>query len=91
MAQAKGIRSIGQSKSFAIIAEMEAEEMSFHLNRRTGALTRVLDRGSRSIQFVMQALVFNVVPTILELGMVSTILTIKKNRMEKVLPIRISQ
>ncbi len=27
MAQAKGIRSIGQSKSFAIIAEMEAEEM----------------------------------------------------------------
>ena len=50
-------------------------DLGFHLSRRTGALTRVLDRGSRSIQFVMQALVFNVVPTVLELGMVSVILT----------------
>ena len=58
-----------------VFDHLHSLDLSFHLNRRTGALTRVLDRGSRSIQFVMQALVFNVVPTILELGMVSTILT----------------
>ena len=50
-------------------------DLKFHLERQTGALTRVLDRGSRSISFVMSALVFNVVPTTLELGIVCGILT----------------
>lgn len=58
-----------------VFEHLHSLDLSFHLGRRTGALTRVLDRGSRSIQFVMQALVFNVVPTVLELGMVSCILT----------------
>ena len=61
--------------ALGIFDHLHSLDLSFHLSRRTGALTRVLDRGSRSIQFVMQALVFNVVPTVLELGMVSTILT----------------
>tara|TARA_B110000208_G_scaffold173100_1_gene216653 strand:+ start:63 stop:1538 length:1476 start_codon:yes stop_codon:yes gene_type:complete len=58
-----------------IFDHLHSLDLSFHLSRRTGELTRVLDRGSRSIQFVMQALVFNVVPTALELGMVGSILT----------------
>ncbi len=58
-----------------VFRHLHALDMSFHLNRQTGALTRVLDRGSRSISFVMSALVFNVVPTMLELGIVCGILT----------------
>ncbi|KAF6161740.1 hypothetical protein GIB67_009109, partial [Kingdonia uniflora] len=46
-------------------------EQSFHtpklsVCRQTGALNRIIDRGSRAINFILSAMVFNVVPTILE-------------------------
>ncbi|KAJ0509678.1 putative ABC-type Cd(2+) transporter [Helianthus annuus] len=40
----------------------------------TGALNRIIDRGSRAINFILSAMVFNVVPTILEISLVSGIL-----------------
>ena len=46
-------------------------DLSFHLARNTGTLSRILDRGNRSISFVMNAMVFNVVPTTLEVGVVT--------------------
>lgn len=52
-------------------------DMSFHLNKQTGALSKTIDRGSRGINFVLSAMVFNVVPTIFELALVSSILGIK--------------
>ena len=45
----------------------------YHLERQTGALQRVLERGSRSINFVLTSLVFNVVPTALEILLVTGI------------------
>lgn len=35
-------------------------------SRETGALNRIIDRGSRAINFILSSMVFNVVPTILE-------------------------
>ncbi|CAG0898196.1 unnamed protein product [Darwinula stevensoni] len=52
-------------------------DLSFHLSRQTGALSKAIDRGSRGINFVLSALVFNVVPTIFEVGLVSAILYYK--------------
>ncbi|XP_050557659.1 iron-sulfur clusters transporter ABCB7, mitochondrial isoform X2 [Spodoptera frugiperda] len=52
-------------------------DLSFHLGRQTGALSKTIDRGSRAINFVLSAMVFNIVPTIFELILVSTILGIK--------------
>lgn len=49
-------------------------DLRFHLGRQTGALSRVMDRGSRSINFVLNSMVFNVVPTALEISLVSGIL-----------------
>jgi len=49
-------------------------DLSFHLNRQTGALSKTIDRGSRGISFVLSALVFNVMPTMIELGMVCGVL-----------------
>jgi len=49
-------------------------DLSFHLNRQTGALSKAIDRGSRGINFILAALVFNVVPTIFEVSLVSAIL-----------------
>jgi len=44
------------------------------LNRQTGALSKTIDRGSRGISFTLSALVFNVVPTMLELSIVCGVL-----------------
>ncbi|XP_017876686.1 ATP-binding cassette sub-family B member 7, mitochondrial isoform X1 [Ceratina calcarata] len=49
-------------------------DMAFHLSRQTGALSKTIDRGSRGINFVLNAMVFNVVPTVFELSLVSTVL-----------------
>lgn len=49
-------------------------DLNFHLNRQTGALSKAIDRGSRGINFLLAALLFNVVPTIFEVSLVSTIL-----------------
>lgn len=42
-----------------------------------GALSKTIDRGSRGINFVLSAMVFNIVPTIFELALVSSILGLK--------------
>ncbi|XP_012545620.2 iron-sulfur clusters transporter ABCB7, mitochondrial isoform X2 [Bombyx mori] len=52
-------------------------DLGFHLGRQTGALSKTIDRGSRAINFVLSAMIFNVVPTIFELTLVSTILGVK--------------
>lgn len=52
-------------------------DLNFHLNRQTGALSKAIDRGTRGINFVLSALVFNVVPTIFEVALVSGILYYK--------------
>lgn len=49
-------------------------DLSFHLTRNTGALSRTIDRGTRGINFLLSAMLFNIVPTILEIGLVSGIL-----------------
>uniref|UniRef100_A0A182IXX0 Iron-sulfur clusters transporter ABCB7, mitochondrial n=1 Tax=Anopheles atroparvus TaxID=41427 RepID=A0A182IXX0_ANOAO len=52
-------------------------DLQFHLSKQTGALSKTIDRGSRGINFVLTAMVFNVVPTMFELALVSSILGLK--------------
>ncbi|CAN0401789.1 unnamed protein product, partial [Discosporangium mesarthrocarpum] len=43
-------------------------DMKYHLAKNTGAVSRIIDRGGRSIQYTLSAMLFNVLPTILEIG-----------------------
>uniref|UniRef100_A0A8D2L2Z3 Iron-sulfur clusters transporter ABCB7, mitochondrial n=1 Tax=Varanus komodoensis TaxID=61221 RepID=A0A8D2L2Z3_VARKO len=52
-------------------------DLSFHLSRQTGALSKAIDRGTRGISFVLSALVFNLGPTLFEVMLVSSILYYK--------------
>ncbi|KAE9390492.1 P-loop containing nucleoside triphosphate hydrolase protein [Gymnopus androsaceus JB14] len=52
-------------------------DMKFHLARQTGGLTRAIDRGTKGITFLLQAILFRIVPTALEISMVCGILTYK--------------
>ncbi|XP_041351479.1 ATP-binding cassette sub-family B member 7, mitochondrial-like [Gigantopelta aegis] len=52
-------------------------DLSFHLSRQTGGLSKAIDRGVRGINFVLTALVFNIVPTIFEVSLVTSIMYYK--------------
>ncbi|TDL20752.1 P-loop containing nucleoside triphosphate hydrolase protein [Rickenella mellea] len=52
-------------------------DLKFHLSRQTGGLTRAIDRGTKGITFILQAILFRIVPTALEISMVCGILTYK--------------
>jgi ATP-binding cassette subfamily B protein len=41
--------------------------LDFHQTKRTGSLSRTLERGSRAVDFLLRVLVFNLAPTALEL------------------------
>lgn len=51
-----------------------ALSMSFHLQRQTGGLSRDIERGTKGIGFLLNFMVFNVLPTLLEITMVAVIL-----------------
>ena len=48
--------------------------IDFHQTKRTGSLSRVIDRGARSIDFLLRTLVFNLAPTALELILAAIVL-----------------
>lgn len=52
-------------------------DLKFHLARQTGGLTRAIDRGTKGITFMLQAIIFRIFPTALEISMVCGILTWK--------------
>uniref|UniRef100_A0AC11C2Q1 ATP binding cassette subfamily B member 7 n=1 Tax=Ovis aries TaxID=9940 RepID=A0AC11C2Q1_SHEEP len=49
-------------------------DLAFHLSRQTGALSKAIDRGTRGISFVLSALVFNLLPIMFEVTLVSGVL-----------------
>ncbi|KAI9722851.1 MAG: Iron-sulfur clusters transporter atm1, mitochondrial [Chrysothrix sp. TS-e1954] len=50
-------------------------DLSFHLTRQTGGLTRAIDRGTKGISFLLTSMVFHIIPTALEISLVCGILT----------------
>jgi ABC-type transport system involved in Fe-S cluster assembly fused permease/ATPase subunit len=60
-----------------VFDHLHSLDLAFHLNRRTGGLSRDIERGTNGISFLMRFLVFNIVPTFLELFMVMGILWVQ--------------
>ncbi|MBC7457193.1 MAG: ABC transporter ATP-binding protein/permease, partial [Bdellovibrionaceae bacterium] len=48
--------------------------LAFHLDRQTGGLSRVIERGTRAMQTVLSFMLFNIIPTLLEILLVTAIL-----------------
>ena len=44
--------------------------MRFHLDRQTGGLSRAVERGTKGIDFLLNFMLFNIIPTMLEILMV---------------------
>ena len=54
-----------------VFSHLHNLSMRFHMNRRTGAVTKVIERGTKSIDIMLYFLLFNIAPTLLELTLVS--------------------
>ena len=53
---------------------LHALSMRFHLDRQTGGLSRSIERGVKGIEFLLSFMLFNILPTLLEILMVCGIL-----------------
>jgi len=53
--------------------------IGFHQGKRSGSLSRIIDRGARSTDFLLRSVVFNLGPTVLELVMAAYVLTSRFN------------
>jgi ATP-binding cassette subfamily B protein len=53
---------------------LHALSLKFHLERRTGGLSRIVSRGTMGIDTVLRFSLFNTIPTILEIALVAGIL-----------------
>ncbi|GLX82316.1 ABCB family ABC transporter ATP-binding protein/permease [Thalassotalea eurytherma] len=69
----RAIRRIG----LKVFKHLHSLELAFHLNRQTGGISRDIDRGNSGISFLMRFMVFNIVPTLLEIAMVIGVLFFK--------------
>lgn len=48
-------------------------DLEYHLSRRTGGLSRDIERGTSGVSFLLRSLVFSVIPILVEVGMVLAI------------------
>ena len=56
-----------------VFTHLHELSLRFHLSRRTGAVTKVIERGTKSIDTMLYFLLFNIAPTVFELGAVTII------------------
>ncbi|MFH2135191.1 MAG: ABC transporter ATP-binding protein/permease [Pseudomonadota bacterium] len=64
-----------------VFEHLHALSLRFHLERQTGGVSRDIERGTRGISFLLTFLLFNILPTLLEIGLVAAILFVKYDPM----------
>ena len=68
---------VGQDATRALAVDvfhrLHRLSLRFHLARRTGQITKVIDRGTKSIDVMLYFLLFNIAPTVIELVAVTII------------------
>lgn len=57
-----------------VFLHLHSLSLRFHLERQTGGVSRDIERGTRGISFLMNFMLFNILPTLLEIGLVMVIL-----------------
>ena len=60
--------------ALATFRHLHALSLRFHLDRQTGALSRAIDRGVKGVEFLLFFVLFSVLPTLIEIGLVCGIL-----------------
>ncbi|MCA1909586.1 MAG: ABC transporter ATP-binding protein/permease [Magnetospirillum sp.] len=64
------IRNVG----LQVFRHLHGLALRFHLDRQTGGVTRSIERGTKGIEFLLNFMLFNILPTLLEIGLVTLVL-----------------
>jgi len=57
-----------------VLTHLHRLSLGFHLGRQTGAISRDLDRGTRSVSSILNYMVFSIIPMVVEFSLVAVIL-----------------
>ena len=60
-----------------VFRHVHSLSLRFHLERRTGSLTKIVERGTKSIDMMLYFLLFNIAPTVIELAAICVIFFFK--------------
>jgi len=60
--------------STRVLAHLHNLSLRYHLERRTGAISRDLERGTRSVSSILNYMVFSILPMLVEFSLVAVIL-----------------
>ena len=63
--------------SARVFRHVHSLSLRFHLERRTGSLTKIVERGTKSIDMMLYFLLFNIAPTVIELTAICVIFYLK--------------
>ena len=66
----RAIRSVALN----VFRHLHSLALRFHLERQTGGLSRVIERGTKAIETLLSFAIFNIIPTIIEVLLVAVIL-----------------
>ncbi len=68
----RAMRKVG----LRVFKHLHSLELGFHLDRATGGISRDIERGTNGISFLMRFLMFNIVPTLVEIFSVAIIFAV---------------
>jgi ATP-binding cassette subfamily B protein len=71
---AKVTQSAMRTVTLKVFRHLHALSLRFHLERQTGGLTRDVERGTRGISTLISFTLFSILPTLIEIALVSAIL-----------------
>ena len=63
-----------RSISTTVLEHLHRLSLRYHLDRKTGGLSRDIDRGARSVSSILNYMVFNLLPTLVEITLIAGIL-----------------
>jgi ATP-binding cassette subfamily B protein len=76
---AKATQRAVRRVALQVFGHLHSLSLRFHLDRQTGGVSRDIERGTRGIGFLLNFMLFNILPTLLEIGLVAAILFSKYN------------
>ena len=71
---AKATQRAVRRVALQVFGHLHSLSLRFHLDRQTGGVSRDIERGTRGIGFLLNFMLFNILPTLLEIGLVAAIL-----------------
>ncbi len=62
-----------RSVALSTFRHLHGLSLAYHLERKTGGLSRIIERGTRGIDFLLRFMLFTILPTLLEIGLITGI------------------